>query len=218
MMVKIETEAEEFLRKSGVSTPTQLNIIGSDLMTSVRYESEYKLRGAFIAKFGFAILDQQTVEQLKCYSPILEVGCGAGYWAYEMRKNGIDVIATDPILVKNSQYPFKIAEPWVVIEKLSALEAIEKYSDRALLIVWPSLSDPWAAKALKAYQGQNVLYVGEGAGGCTADDNFHDILERNWNELKYIPIPNFWGIHDVLRIYERKSNIKGYQFHRNIRF
>jgi hypothetical protein len=36
------------------------------------------------------------VQVLAPYAPIVEVGAGSGYWAYELRQAGVEVVATDP--------------------------------------------------------------------------------------------------------------------------
>lgn len=63
----------------------------------------------------------------------------------------------------------------------------------------------WPAQTLSLYRGNVVAYVGEGDGGCTADDAFHEILDQLWEEIEDHEIPQWWGIHDRLRIYKRKG-------------
>ena len=54
------------------------------------------LRELYLQQYGFAILDEATVQVLAPYAPIVEVGAGSGYWAYELRQAGVEVVATDP--------------------------------------------------------------------------------------------------------------------------
>ena len=100
----------------------------------------------------------------------------------------------------------------VPIDPVSALEALEEYGAvRTLLTVWPSYNESWPAQAVKEYTkkgGQTIIYVGEGSGGCTADNEFHDFLEDEkgpWELKECIDIPVWEYIHDRLYIYVRKS-------------
>jgi hypothetical protein len=164
---------------------------------------EFEVRDEFVQKFGFAILTDNIVEVLKKYSPILEVGAGSGYWASELQKAGVDIVATDAL--DYAKYtPVWSAHNYTVVVPLKGVEAVQKYPDRALLLVWPSYAANWATDSLKAFKGSTVLYVGEGDGGCTANDEFHQILRTEFEEIEDISMSQFWGIHDRLTIYKRK--------------
>jgi hypothetical protein len=88
-----ETEAMQWLRRWP-------NIFDIDRLGNLRggynaFIGHYEARKDFLLAFSFAILDQHTVTQLLPYAPLLEVGSGSGYWAYELRKAGADIVATD---------------------------------------------------------------------------------------------------------------------------
>jgi hypothetical protein len=159
-------------------------------------------RRELLAEFSFAILTDAMVQALKQYSPLLEVGSGTGYWAYELRQAGADIVVTDPAPYSGIAYdPTKI---WLEPERIDATVAVSKYPGRTLLMVWPSLERPWAHEALEAYEGDALIYVGEGYGGCTADDAFHELLEARWTETQQIDMPQWWGLHDYCAIYRRQ--------------
>jgi hypothetical protein len=163
--------------------------------------SEYKVRDEFIDRFGFAILTAAAAHSLKKYSPILEVGAGSGYWAYELAKAGVDVIATDP--QNFSKWRLWGERLYCEVQNMSGERAVQKFPDRTLLLVWPSYEDPWANNTLQAFKGEKVIYVGEGHGGCTANDAFHDCLAKNFERVEEIRIPQFYGIHDTLEVWQR---------------
>lgn len=169
--------------------------------------SDWKLRDEYILKFGFAILNRFTVELLKDYQPLLEVGAGCGYWSYELQQAGTAVIATDP---GTGTYAFQKQlkhwdNLWTSVERLTALEAVEKYPNQALLTVWPDMAS-WPHEMLEAYSGDTVIYVGESDGGCTADEKFHDMLEEKFELHNSYGIPQFVGLHDYLQIYKRRKS------------
>jgi hypothetical protein len=176
--------------------------------------AKHDLRAQCILRFGFAILTTEVVEVLRHFSPILEVGAGSGYWAYELQKAGIDCLATDPGTGKYGNFlrltRSKLNEPmhwtkwWTNVEKLTAAEAIKKYPERNLLMVWPDYDEPWPAEALKVYRGDVVLYVGESDGGCTGNDEFHEILNEKFPHRGHIWIPQHEHVHDGLYVHSKK--------------
>lgn len=159
--------------------------------------SAFECRETFIKEFGFAVLNEEAIKEIKKYSPILEIGAGSGYWAYELSLRGVDIVATDPEIY------YKWEKKHSVLHKLTAEQAMKKFPNRNLLTVWPSYSENWAARALENFEKDYVIYVGEGSGGCTADDKFHQILEKRFKHIKTISIPVFSGLHDRLEVFEK---------------
>lgn len=152
-------------------------------------------------KFGFSIPDFNTLKFIKSLKqPILDVGAGNGYWVWELKKLGVDARATS---LQKEWYPLQMN--WGDVENLTAIDAIAKYPNTVLMYNWPCYAEPWAHESLLTYQGNQVIYIGEGFGGCTANDGFHQELEDNWIEKKKIYIPQWWGLHDTFMYYERKK-------------
>lgn len=216
------TEAIEFLRENGVDPadmmeyplfpPTRDRCDAEKLVQcGTKDLKQLMLRQQFIAKFGFAVLAGHTIELLRPFAPLVEVGSGSGYWAYELRKAGVDIVATDPgkgeydvVSFRDDKMKRVEWQLWIKIERLTGVEAVQKYPERTLLIVWPDEDDPWAAETLAAYRGDAVIYVGEGSGGRTGDDRFHELLERDFEQTENRHIPHFYAIYDRLGIWERK--------------
>ena len=162
-----------------------------------------KKRRELVSLYGFAIPCEKALQEMVKLTPLLEVGAGTGYWASLLKERGVDIIATDG-------YPgsYKFKKEWHKIEKLDANAAIAKYPNRTLCVSWACSDNPWAFDALKTYKGNTFVCVGEGYGGCTADDSFFDELDSNWNHVKYVTIPFWYGLHDIMSIYKRKKEIE----------
>ena len=60
-----------------------------------------------------------------------------------------------------------------------------------------------AATALECFPGSVVIYIGEGWGGCTANNAFHDALEKDWTCVSQVEIPRWEGLNDYLSIWVR---------------
>lgn len=204
-----ETEAVQFLASRGI--PIQ-RLQGGTL----RYKSasagagpiaieeqitqtivEMGIREKFVSRFGFAVPTRYAIDAIARYQPILEVGAGSGYWAYELKKAGADIVATDP-----GRGP-RWDPTWMKVYKLIGTAAIGRFPRRALLIVWPSQGVPWPVHNLRAFRGGTVIYVGEGFGGCTASDEFFEHLHYHFALEGTVSIPQFYGYHDRLEIWRR---------------
>lgn len=177
---------------------------------------ETSVRESYIDQFGFSLLSMKAVEAMRPYQPIVELGAGSGYWSYELKRFGIDVIATDPFDEQFWSFRKKERERWqklyTDIEKLNSVEAVRKYPNRVPLIVWPSYKESWAADALDIYTGSVVIYFGEGEGCATADDRFHQLLDTNFADQIHVRMPHFWSCYDRWLVIARKpKQLKGGQ-------
>ena len=161
-------------------------------------------RHTFIAEFGFAIPDEESLNAIAAYSPLLEVAAGLGYWSLELENLGADVIATDAFTTEWKHH-FGDRVPWVDVIPMDGVTAVQTYPDRTLLMIWPSYEEEWSTDVLKAYQNEFFCYVGENKWGCCASDSFFDLLHREWTEITDMLIPQWGGIHDYLTIYQRKE-------------
>lgn len=162
---------------------------------------EFRLREKFIQRYGFAILTREAIEVIHPYAPLLELGAGSGYWTYELQNYGVDVIATDSHsetfgwFQSGKTVQGRWSKTYVEIEKLEAVDAVRKYPNRNLLVVWPSYGESWAADALGTFTGQVVVYMGEWGSAC-ADDRFFDLLDQRFSDQVYVRMPHFWGLYD----------------------
>lgn len=133
---------------------------------------------------------------------VVEVGAGTGYWAWQLSQLEVDVLAFDAEPCGETQYCGPTRYHPVHAGDASSAAA---HPDRALLLCWPPYSDPLAAAALRLYSGDLLVYVGEGSGGCCADDGFFEELEADWECLGYSPgHATFWGIHCDVSTYRRR--------------
>lgn len=186
------TELEEHVSKLGVKTYTDVGLIFNC----------WNHRQTAVKTHGFSIPTEKAMDLLKLHNPLLEVGAGTGYWAYEMRKRTIDVIATD-ISPEPMSNIYGFSKTWTPVEALSAIDAVRKYPGRTLFVSWPTFGESWITEALKEYKGKYFFFVGEGSGGCTADDAFFELLEKEWTVKEYISILCWPGIRDSMCIFQR---------------
>ncbi len=165
-------------------------------------------REPLIHRYAFAVPHDAAIELLVGLGRIVEIGAGTGYWAALLRAEGATVFPYDssPPGPGVSNHYFPEGSLYTLVE-VGGPEKAAEHPDCALFLCWPPYSDSLAYDALCAYRGDTVVYVGEGAGGCTGDDDFHAALETGWEQSRVMPIPQWPGIHDDLYMYTRKGYV-----------
>lgn len=150
-------------------------------MTSFEVEKEaYYFRRLYQREFGFVNVTPEFIQDVvkTCPEPMLEIGAGTGHFAEALRLAGADIIATNP---KEAEYRFQVGKHGFVLP-YDGLEARKLFPNRKLLIfAWPCYGLNWATEVLKT-RPERVIYVGEGHGGCTANDDFHNYLDEHYVE------------------------------------
>jgi hypothetical protein len=162
---------------------------------------EYSLwrRNELVQKYAWAIPDEFAIRAIAARSPIVEIGAGNGYWASRLALAGADIVAYD-----DRSWKMKWTAEWHPVA-VGGADAAAAHSDRALFLCWPPHEEQLMHDALRAYQGQTVIYIGEGGGGATGTDEAHMLLEAQFHLIQTTRIPKYWGMHDRLYIYTRKA-------------
>jgi hypothetical protein len=161
------------------------------------------LRETHVRRWAWAIPNDEAIAAIAQLSPIVEIGAGGGYWASLLRQRGatIDCYDANPYPLFN----YQVDRSHIAIAKGGPERALRHHPDRTLLLCWPSYAKPWSEEALELHRGEHVAYVGEGKGGCTGTDYFHDLLEERYEEVDAVAIPQWPGLHDWLSIWRRRS-------------
>ena len=170
-----------------------------------RFQSRFASRDLMVAMFAWAVPNEAALKLVAKFSPLVEIGAGTGYWAHLLTERGADVIAYDnapPATHKNNWHGQR--ECFFPV-RFGTDVSIVGNDDRTLFLCWPPYDDPMGANCLRLYRGNRLVYVGEGSGGCCGDDEFWDLIERNWREVESLGIPQWYGLHDALTVYERQG-------------
>ena len=165
--------------------------------------SEHLIRRSLVAQYSWAIPCETALDCLAKYAPLIEVGAGTGYWASLLRKMDVDIMAFDshPPKPGSKNDWHQEHQTWTAVEQ-GDCGVIVKHPGRTLFLCWPPYDDSMATDCLHAYHGNHLAYVGE-HGGCTANEEFFELLEQQWKEIESVDIPQWDGMHDYLAIYER---------------
>lgn len=179
-----------------------------------------KLRRLYIEKYSFPLMTQEVAKDLANFikggSTVLEVCCGSGYVSKCIHDAdpSIKFICTDNLSWernndRNHCYNDLWKSHFMDIIEMDAKEAIEKYADQIdyVLLSWPEYDTPIGAEILGMCVDKDIpmIYIGEQQCGCTADDDFFEIIYHECDmdtiSEEYIP---FDGLHDDIYVI-RKS-------------
>lgn len=163
------------------------------------------LRDIWIDKFGFSIPCKEMIDAVVAYSKnsagILDPMCGTGWLAAQMRKAGINVVASDD----GSWAKFKSGE-WKSEDllQMDAVEAVKQHPSHTVLLSWPYMDDGALHVAQAMKPGQMLVYIGEGNNGACATDDFFELLEAEFDVIASFEIPTFYCIRDFGCVYGKR--------------
>ena len=163
-------------------------------------------RSKLTKQYAWAVPTERAVKLIVSLGPVVEIGAGNGYWASLIAGVGGDIIAFDEHPYDNrwcngSYHPIAVGGP----------EKAGEHPGRALFLCWPPYDTTFAHECLWHYVkagGQTLIYIGEGSGGCTGDDKFHEQIQDlcyngGWHRLDCVRLPQWAGIRDYLFVYRK---------------
>lgn len=150
--------------------------------------------------------DIELIVKFLAGDPLVEIGAGAGYWAYQLAQAGVQVDAYEPYPVgcaKGNEYISANAHQWYTVTAWTADKVIERRPDApALLICWPAheLTIP-----LNRWRGRKLIFVGEHEGAVCGSDEFFAMLYDDFECIGASPghIPFMAAWHDQVALYVR---------------
>jgi hypothetical protein len=169
------------------------------------YEFEtYYGRHEYIDNYGFVLLTRElihglvdtimhlVVERELIGSKIVELGAGQGWITFWINRIAKARCLRDTDLVKaidNGAWETKdvgskqFLNSWV--ERADAVEYVKNEKPDIVIMCWPHPEDAWATEVARNLpDGTPIIYIGEGWGGCCAEDSFWKYTEE-WDEDRY---------------------------------
>lgn len=170
--------------------------------SSTEYTDAFMSRDTFVRRLSWAVPSLEALEMIKEYagdSKVLEIFAGRGLWSLLLRLLDVHVVATD-------------REPktdgFCHVRAQSATEAVRAERDANLLLMcWAPYDDPADYDALIEYEGEYVVTVAEGHGGCVGSDQFWNYIHEHFVGIDYVDIPQWYGIHDHLEVWKRSTEV-----------
>src|ERR1700716_2265029 len=99
--------------------------------------SHYHRRVWCVRRYAFAVPTDAALATLARYAPIVELGAGTGYWAYLLRRRGVDIVAYDLPPPDRTPSPNRFRSlVWTDVEQ-GDVDTLAAHTDRALFLCWP---------------------------------------------------------------------------------
>ena len=173
-------------------------------------------------KYAWAIPDVRTLNILREFSPLIEIGGGKGYWAKLLQDKGCDIVVYD-------KYLPPLSKCWTKVEQGGPEKLLIKTNkNRNLFLCYPDEQESQAIVCLENFQGDYIIHIGElmttgtlGGGGqapygrtsssefqVTLSQSFHCLLVCNLE----ISLP--FG-KDCISVWKRTQYVQSRNFERN---
>lgn len=173
------------------------------LLTS---RASWDLREKYTQKYGFVYLTKELIDSLADIMKglkVLEVASGTGTLGGLLRKAGVSIKLTDAIDVRdkpNNWYNFR---KFCEIDEVVKVQDVDLKGFDVVILTWGCYKEPAFEFLLERMEtGQMLVHSGEGRGGCTETDRFHDLLDDTFTKQKELSDRlndvhvRFSGIHD----------------------
>jgi hypothetical protein len=178
-------DVDRFKEWINLGRPPKFNLDDGTRSWLLRYE--------YVRKYAWAVPAQKAINCLKASMPIVEFGAGSGYWAQL-----VTGVWDDPNYKAYDNFSTHcFTDMFYNVQDVPPIVA----GNETFFFCWPYMNS-MATDAIKLYKPKRIIYVGEGYGGCTADDEFHTLLDDSYQEKAEIPIPKYEGIHDTFTVHE----------------
>jgi SAM-dependent methyltransferase len=211
-VLDIQSAIINFNNQSGLITQFQWN----QFLQNSTYQEQYEARQKHIQFLGFPIITKEVINELNSFlgnMKVADLGCGTGYISAALQSRGVNIDAYDNYSSNYSVGKMNNAQ-YCEIHNVDYFD-IDLVQYHAILMSWPDYDSDNAFKiACKMKPGQILIYQGESKGGCTADDNFFDLIDDETQFFELIEMyyilneyhVNFSqiGIHDHWRIYRKR--------------
>ncbi len=187
---------------------------------------DFRGRQEYIKRFGFMLLNAEFVEELskefkqRGIENFIETGSGYGTFTKVLNDSGFSgkgytlELFTDASEAEKSQwglnpnpiYANGVNNGQVVLKDLKEITG-DPETD-LIVSSWVPLYDGSEVEAYfdNNYYPEWYLVVGEGYGGCTGSDDYHDWLEKNYEEDHvFNSYKSFAAIYDHAILYRKRT-------------
>jgi hypothetical protein len=162
-----------------------------------------------VRELAFGVPSAEAIEEIAQHGAILEIGAGTGLWANFIAKRGIDVIAIDSYVGKYADEETSLEPRHHPVVRLDAREAMRRWPDRTILMVWPDRQNTVGENVATAMRpGQTLLHVGESL-GCTGTPGLDAALRDAFSRGRDLDVSVWDDLHDCLTVFIKQSPKSG---------
>ena len=175
--------------KDNIENMMKTGIVNKEILQiekfGLRSMAIHLIRDLYVQHYGFVAINENFIDDLSSIignDRVLEVGAGTGFLAKNLQDKGINLIPVDNSIndmeINENSYGFRKTFTNIVETdaKNYLKENLIKFD--TILMVWPPLGESLSSDIFKEMNpGQKLIYIGEGSGGCTGNDEFFQILK-----------------------------------------
>ncbi len=204
-MIKTKDQFKELINEINENSISLMSFKNTDNDVLSMYIERRKDRHNFCKNYSWAIPDSFAISTICSFvkeDQVLQIGAGLGLWAKLLELKGISVIPTDDYSWdKDDHYTNR---QFLNIIDINHLNALKKYKTNCLFLCWPPYNSNLSYESLVNFEGNKVVYIGEGMNGVTGTEDFHNLLNDKFNLVCDDRLNNWSLIYDRLYMYERK--------------
>ena len=178
-----------------------------------KHQLTMQIRESYVGQ-SFVLLTDEFMRALQqlClgFTTIVELGAGIGWLGHWLDKYGVKLKAS----IDNKSWPDFPQDHYLdIVQKMDGLKYVQLHPEVELFILaWPQ-EDDLAARLWQAMQpGQHLLYIGEDKEGCTANNNFFELIKgfevknKVTSEIEHSFL-SFDDFRDQPRLYQKLAQI-----------
>ena len=162
--------------------------------------------------FGCVCSSYESLEIIKDLSkgrPVIEIGSGNGYWAFSLRRLGVEVQAVDNV---ESKWRTTWIPDTIVADGETYLKKQQGGINATLLMVYPVVRSGFTSGILESYKGDVVCVVGtQNRNGYTGfkDTTIEEYMTEKMSSFEktvQTPLPSFAGKDDALFVFQKRAD------------
>jgi hypothetical protein len=167
-----------------------------------------------VEKYAWAIPDQRALNIIEEFQPIVELGCGNGYWSSLLKKMNVDIVSIDKFVDESKCYTN-------VIKGGPKLMKTKSNQNRNLFLCYPDEAELLSLKCLEYFDGEYIIHVGElmqfsgtissaqAPWGRTTSSSFQVALHEEFHCLLNAKLPSFPFSKDCISVWKRTNWVAG---------
>ena len=174
-----------------------------------KHQQTMRIRETYVGQ-SFVLLSDEFIRSLQrlCrdFTSIVELGAGIGWLGHWLGQYGIRVQAS---IDNKSWSDFPQDRYLDIVQQMDALDYLRLHPEVELFILaWPQ-EDDLATRIWQGLRpGQYLLYIGEAREGCTADNDFFDLIhghevKNNATKEMRQAFLSFDDFHDQPHLYQK---------------
>ena len=167
-----------------------------------------------VNKYSWAIPDTRAIRILSAFAPLIEIGCGLGYWGRLLHDSGVDIISVDRLGPRRDSWTYVVKGGPLLLQK-------PFLQGRNLFLCYPDEDGNLGSLCLQHFSGEYIIHVGEllitgtqcgfpqRPWGRTTSADFQVKLYENFHCIVAAALPSYPVGKDYITVWKRTYFVAG---------